>query len=52
MTTRLTVQPEFRAKSNKAERSGDIRRKAWLAVFAMSALFWVVVGMMIWRFWS
>ncbi|THD38609.1 YmiA family putative membrane protein [Pantoea sp. R102] len=52
MTTRLTVQPDFRAKSTKVERSGNIRRKAWLTVFAASALFWVVVALMVWRMWG
>ncbi|PPS58533.1 YmiA family putative membrane protein [Pantoea sp. BRM17] len=42
MATRITVQPDFRAKSTKVQRTGNTRRKAWLAVFAASALFWVV----------
>ncbi|WP_343553548.1 YmiA family putative membrane protein [Pantoea sp.] len=52
MNTRITVQPDFRTKSTKVERTGNTRRKAWLTVFAASALFWVVVALMIWRMWG
>ncbi|WP_130835115.1 YmiA family putative membrane protein [[Erwinia] mediterraneensis] len=52
MATRITVQPDFRAKSAKAKRTGNLRRKAWLTIFAASALFWVVVAFMIWRMWG
>ncbi|MFK3875236.1 YmiA family putative membrane protein [Pantoea agglomerans] len=52
MNTRLTVQPGFPAKSTKVERTGNTRRKAWLTVFAASALFWVVAALMIWRIWG
>ncbi|MFR0653568.1 YmiA family putative membrane protein [Pantoea sp. SIMBA_079] len=52
MATRITVQPDFRAKSTKVQRTGNTRRKAWLAVFAASALFWVVVALTIWRLWG
>ena len=52
MTTRLTVRTGFPTKSTKVERSGNTRRKAWLTVFAASALFWVVVALMIWRMWG
>ncbi|HAU5566729.1 YmiA family putative membrane protein [Erwinia sp. S63] len=52
MNTRLTVQQDFRTKTAKVERSGNVRRKAWLTVFAASALFWVVVALMIWRMWG
>ncbi|MEN4767575.1 MULTISPECIES: YmiA family putative membrane protein [Duffyella] len=52
MATRITVQPGFRAKSTKVERSGNTRRNAWLSVFAVSALFWVGIAVMIWRFWG
>jgi len=52
MATRITVQPDFRVKSTKVQRTGNTRRKAWLAVFAASALFWVVVALMIWRLWG
>ena len=52
MNTRLTVQQDFRTKTAKVERSVNVRRKAWLTVFAASALFWVVVALMIWRMWG
>ncbi|PKH26827.1 YmiA family putative membrane protein [Enterobacterales bacterium CwR94] len=52
MATRLSVQPDFREKTTKVERSSDLKRKAWLAVFAASALFWVVVALAIWRLWG
>ncbi|MCE0491524.1 YmiA family putative membrane protein [Pantoea sp. Mb-10] len=52
MNTRLTVQPDFHTKSTKVERPANMRRKAWLTVFAASALFWIVVALMIWRLWS
>ncbi|HDH7135208.1 TPA: YmiA family putative membrane protein, partial [Escherichia coli] len=28
------------------------KRKAWLAVFLGSALFWVVVALFIWKLWG
>ncbi|WP_173634235.1 YmiA family putative membrane protein [Paramixta manurensis] len=52
MATRLTVQPEFREKATLIERSSDIRRNAWIAVFAVSALFWTVVGLTVWHLWG
>jgi len=42
----------FPGKSTKVERTGNTRRNAWLTVFAASALFWVVVALMIWRIWG
>lgn len=34
-----------------SERDPSLKRKAWFAAFAVSALFWVVVILMIMKFW-
>ncbi|OON41206.1 hypothetical protein BTJ39_04355 [Izhakiella australiensis] len=52
MATRLSVQPEFGHKTVKVERTSDLKRKAWLAIFAGSALFWAVVALLVWQIWS
>ncbi|MEM6050092.1 YmiA family putative membrane protein [Erwinia sp. P7711] len=52
MATRLSVQPDFGHKTIKVQRTSSLKRKAWLAVFAGSALFWIVVAFMIWRVWG
>ncbi|EAN2925113.1 YmiA family putative membrane protein [Salmonella enterica subsp. houtenae] len=33
-------------------RDPEFKRKAWLAVFVGSALFWVVVALVIWQWWG
>ncbi|HAI50011.1 YmiA family putative membrane protein [Atlantibacter hermannii] len=38
--------------SHEPERDPALKRKAWLAVFALSALFWLVVGGAAWYFWG
>lgn len=38
--------------SNQPQRDAALQRKAWLAVFALSGLFWVVVGSLAWYFWG
>ncbi|WP_264865898.1 YmiA family putative membrane protein [Escherichia coli] len=30
----------------------ELKRNAWLAVFLGSALFWVVVALLIWKVWG
>ncbi|MGB9095196.1 YmiA family putative membrane protein [Erwinia sp.] len=52
MNTKLSVQPVFGHETIKVQRSANIKRKAWLAVFAGSALFWIVAALMIWRVWG
>ncbi len=34
------------------QSQAPLKRKAWLAVFLGSALFWVIVALLIWRFWG
>ncbi|PSS51108.1 YmiA family putative membrane protein [Enterobacter sp. FS01] len=34
------------------QRNPGLKRKAWLAVFLGSTLFWVVVALLVWKFWS
>jgi hypothetical protein len=38
--------------SEESQRDHALKRKAWLAVFLGSALFWVVVAMLVWKFWG
>ncbi|MDU6923948.1 YmiA family putative membrane protein [Franconibacter helveticus] len=38
--------------SEEPRRDSDLKRKAWMAVFLGSALFWVVVALLVWRFWG
>ncbi|WP_455819862.1 YmiA family putative membrane protein [Pseudomonas cerasi] len=52
MATRLSVQPGFGHKTIKVERNSNLKRKAWMTVFAASALFWGVVGLFLWRIWG
>ena len=49
MATRVSVQTEFAEDAAEAEGSGDFKRKAWLAVFAGSSLFWLMVALVVWR---
>lgn len=37
--------------SEEPQRDPALKRKAWLAVFLGSALFWVVVALLIWKYW-
>ena len=36
--------------SEEPQRDPQLKRKAWLAVFLGSAVFWVVVALIIWKF--
>ncbi|BBV66286.1 MULTISPECIES: YmiA family putative membrane protein [Kluyvera] len=29
-----------------------VKRKAWLSVFLGSALFWVALALLVWKFWG
>ncbi|WNN42539.1 MULTISPECIES: YmiA family putative membrane protein [Winslowiella] len=44
MATKFTVQPLTGEKTARHQRRGLTRRASWLAVFAVSALFWVGVA--------
>ncbi len=37
--------------NQEPRRDPELKRKAWLAVFLGSALFWVVVALLIWKVW-
>lgn len=37
---------------HEPQRDLGLKRKAWLAVFLGSTLFWVVVAFLIWKFWG
>ncbi|AUY25401.1 MAG: YmiA family putative membrane protein [Mixta calida] len=53
MAMRISVQPGVQDNSTNTARNGmSIRRKAWLAVFAASGLFWIVVALLVWQMWS
>ncbi|WP_158784957.1 YmiA family putative membrane protein [Pantoea sp. BAV 3049] len=52
MTTRLSVQPDFGHKIVPVQRNANLKRKAWMAVFAGSAVFWIAAALMIWRIWG
>ena len=52
MATRLSVHAEFAEDAADAEGSSDLKRKAWLAVFAGSSLFWLMVALVVWRLMS
>ena len=47
----LTHQ-NFPTRAANIDRPSNLRRTAWLSVFAVSALFWIVVALMIWYMWS
>jgi hypothetical protein len=38
--------------SEDPQRNPGLKRKAWLAVFLGSALFWVVVALLVWNYWG
>jgi len=38
--------------SEEPQRDPELKRKAWLAVFLVSALFWAVVALLVWNFWG
>ena len=38
--------------SHEPQRETGLKRKAWLAVFLGSTLFWVVVALLVWKFWG
>ncbi len=38
--------------NKEPRRDPELKRKAWLAVFLGSALFWVVVALLIWKVWG
>ncbi|WP_128174621.1 YmiA family putative membrane protein [[Pantoea] beijingensis] len=49
MITRLSIQSVVETETTKTRRIVSTRRKAWLAAFAISGLFWVVVALIIWH---
>ncbi|MBA7854191.1 YmiA family putative membrane protein [Enterobacter cloacae complex sp. 2024EL-00215] len=40
------------SESKGPQRDPALKRKAWLATFLLSALFWVVVALMAWKYWG
>ncbi|AAX65615.1 hypothetical protein Q786_06625 [Salmonella enterica subsp. enterica serovar Agona str. 24249] len=40
------------SENQEPRRDPELKRKAWLAVFVGSALFWVVVALVIWHWWG
>ncbi|WP_072066026.1 YmiA family putative membrane protein [Erwinia piriflorinigrans] len=52
MATRVSDQPGFGGKVITAKRSGDVKRRTWITVFAASALFWAVVVLSVWCIWG
>ncbi|HCT9382198.1 TPA: YmiA family putative membrane protein [Enterobacter hormaechei] len=38
--------------SEEPQRDPALKRKAWLAVFLGSALFWVGVALLVWKYWG
>lgn len=38
--------------SEEPHKDYMLKRKAWIAVFALSALFWVGVALLAWAFWG
>ncbi|HFZ8993265.1 TPA: YmiA family putative membrane protein [Citrobacter freundii] len=38
--------------NEEVRRDPELKRKAWLAVFLGSALFWVVIGLTVWHYWG
>ncbi|MBV4366952.1 YmiA family putative membrane protein [Erwinia sp. BNK-24-b] len=52
MASRITVETDFGHKALKVRRNSNLRRKAWLAVFAVSVLFWGAAASLIWHIWG
>ncbi|ELY2644146.1 YmiA family putative membrane protein [Cronobacter sakazakii] len=40
------------SESDDSQRDPDLKRKAWLAVFAISTLFWIGIALLVWTFWG
>lgn len=38
--------------SEEPQRDPNLKRKAWTAVFVGSALFWIAVALLVWKFWG
>nr|WP_232012382.1 YmiA family putative membrane protein [Cedecea lapagei] len=38
--------------SEQPQRDPALKRKAWIAVFLVSALFWLAVALVVWKFWG
>ncbi|POT59176.1 YmiA family putative membrane protein [Citrobacter amalonaticus] len=38
--------------NQEPRRDPELKRKAWFTVFLGSALFWVVVALLIWKVWG
>lgn len=38
--------------SEQPQRDPELKRKAWLTVFLVSGLFWLVVALVAWHYWS
>jgi len=50
MMTRLSVHTDFGHKRELTfRRSDNLKRKAWMAILASSAVFWVVIALIIGR---
>lgn len=50
MTTRLSVHTDFGHKKEVTLRRSDhLKRKAWMVILTSSAMFWVVIALMIVR---
>ncbi len=37
---------------DELQRDSELKRKAWLAVFLVSALFWGGLLLLVWKFWG
>ena len=46
--TRLAMPSE----SDDSQRDPDLKRKAWLAVFGISTLFWIGIALLVWTYWG
>lgn len=40
------------AGREEPQRDPELKRKAWRAVFVVSALFWLGVALAVWHFWN
>ncbi|WP_416374479.1 YmiA family putative membrane protein [Kluyvera georgiana] len=49
MISNIDCERHVMASENKEP---GVKRKAWLSVFLGSALFWVAVALLIWKFWG
>ncbi|MTD39585.1 YmiA family putative membrane protein [Erwinia sp. CPCC 100877] len=40
------------SQGDDLQREPGLKRKAWLAAFLVSALFWVGLLLLVWKFWG